>query len=63
VELYKQFITHFEDMDADTLDECVDDSAAYKEAYESIHGDLEYEMEDDEDLSEFHDDRNWSDDD
>ena len=39
-ELYKRFIEIFEDQDADTLEECLDDSVAFREAFQEIHPSL-----------------------
>ena len=39
VEVYKGLIQAFEDMDCDTLEECIDDSAAFNKAFYSLHPD------------------------
>ena len=48
-EMYKRFIEIFENEDCDTLEECLDDSLAYKEAFQEVHptyGDDDFYEED-----------------
>lgn len=47
VTIYKMLIDKFEEFDCDTLYECKDESAAFKEAYNELHPD-----EDDEEYWE-----------
>lgn len=49
VELYKRFIELFEDQDCDVLDECLEESTAFEEAYNAIHEIYEAEMQNYED--------------
>lgn len=50
VDIFKDMIRSFEDYDADTLGECVEDndSSAFKEAYKSIYGEnyIDFDPED-----------------
>lgn len=53
IEVYKVMIEKFEDHDCDTLDECVDDSKAFEEAYYDLYPERrEDDLEDYEDEDE-----------
>lgn len=44
-EIYAEIITAFEDYDADTLDECLDEDEAFNEAYNEIHPESDEDYE------------------
>jgi len=44
--IYKVLIPAFEDHDCDTLYECVDDDAAFKQVYEKLNPPEEYDEDD-----------------
>lgn len=48
VEIFKVLIEKFEDYDCDNLNECLDESIAFEEAYKSIHEDYGWDDEEDE---------------
>lgn len=61
VELFRHMIIAFEDFDADGLEELLDESPAFKEAFELVHGPQEYNT-DDEDFEDGWPSEEYSDD-
>lgn len=52
VEIYKRMIELFEDEDCDVLEECIESSPAFQEAYNSVHPSHEYLADFDEDYDD-----------
>jgi hypothetical protein len=48
--IYKELISAFEDMDCDTLDECVEKDNAFDDVWEWLHPDDEYTDEEDAEI-------------